>query len=309
LPPAASSAPPVDVTNDIASVPPGTAQSSTSDIGEDGDFASENIALLFGCITAVADADFPLAQKICGQAIVLNPENPAPYKLRGTSYLFENQYEQARSDFADAVRLDPTDAESHAGYAVALRGEGKYRDSIAHISLAIQLAPNDARMWTARCWTRGIFARDLRSGLSDCNTSLRLEPGEADALGARGFIYLRLGKLNLAVSDFDTAIRKQPDLILAFYGRGVARLRGGDRKGGETDIARARATDPKVDEIFAWNPLIRAHCQTGGRPGRGSRCTLPKAPAQGSSLPGKTAQSALVSMPSVVRALAALQMR
>jgi tetratricopeptide (TPR) repeat protein len=301
--------PPAPAANDLASVPPGMAQSSTPDIGENGDYADENIALLFLCMTALADGKLSEAQKACGQSIALNPDNPAPYKLRGTVYLFESQYEQARADFAEAVRLDPTDPESHAGYSVALRSEGKYRNSIAQISIAIQLAPNDPRMWTARCWTRGIFARELRNGLSDCNEALRFVPGDADTLGARGFIYLRTGRLTLAVSDFDVAIRKHPDLILAFYGRGIARLKRGNWKGAATDISRARAADPKVDEIFAWSPLIPAHCPKGVDRGRSPRCVPQKAPAQSSSLSGKTAQAALISMPSVVRTLATLQIQ
>jgi tetratricopeptide (TPR) repeat protein len=231
-------------------------------------------------MSALADGNFRDAQKACGRAIKLDRWNPAPYKLRGASYLFEKRYEQARVDFAEATRLDPTDAENHAGYAEAFRGQGKYRDAIAQFSAAIVLAPNDPRMWNARCWTRGAFARELPAGLSDCNRALRLAPEQADVLDSRGLIYLRMGKLDDAARDFSAALRRRPSLATALYGRGVARLKRGDVKGAQADVLGARVADPNVDDNFFWSPLLSLHCLTGIVRDHGWKCRPPKAPAR-----------------------------
>ena len=179
-----------------ASIPPALPGSPARELDGNSGTSSEGLALLLWCMSALADGNFRDAQKACSRAIKLDRWNPAPYKLRGASYLFQKRFEQARVDFAYAVRLDPSDSENHAGYAEALRGQGKYREAIAQFSAAIRLAPNDPRMWNARCWTRGAFARRLPEGLADCNTALRLAPGQPDILDSRGLVYLRMGRLD-----------------------------------------------------------------------------------------------------------------
>jgi len=261
-----------------ASVPPGITISPSRELGEDRAGSTEQLGLLLWCMSALADGNFRDAQKACGRAVKLDRWNPAPYKLRGASYLFEKRYEQARNDFAAATRLDPTDPENHAGYAEALRGQGKYRAAIAQFSTAIRLAPNDPRMWNARCWTRGAFARELREGLADCNKALRLAPGQPDILDSRGLVYLRLGKLDNAMHDFGAALRKRPNLATALYGRGIARVKRGDWKGAQADVLRARATDPNVDDIFFWSPLLSQRCLTGIVSDHGWKCRPAKAP-------------------------------
>ena len=247
----------------FASISPGSAGLPTVIPGENDDFANENLALIFWCTSAVANGNFPDAENACGRAIDFNPENPAPYKLRGTAYLFERRYCDASLDFSRAAKLDPDDPENHGRYAEALRGLGNYRDATKELSVALKLAPNDARMWNARCWTRGIFARGLQAGLSDCNTALRLEANDPDVLSARGFIYLRMGKLGAALHDFGAALHEQPDLALAFYGRGIARLKRGEWKRGRGDVLHARAIDPAIDRLFVWRPLLSKRSLAG----------------------------------------------
>lgn len=234
------------------------------------------LALVLGCMISLGNGDLGDVQKQCTAAIKLDDRDPAPRKLRGASYLFQKRFEQARLDFQEASRLDPTDAENHAGYGEALRGQGKYVQAISQFDIAIRLASSDPRMWNARCWTRGAFGRDLSRGLADCNAALRLAPGHADILDSRGLINLRLGKLKFAERDFNASLRKRPDLATALYGRGIAKLRRGDARGAQKDILAARVIDQNVDDIFFWQPLISQKCLTGIVQDHGWRCRPPK---------------------------------
>ena len=45
--------------------------------------------------------------------------------------------------------------------------------------------------------------RDLPQALADCDESLRLGPGNANTLDSRGFVYLRLDRLNEAIAEYD----------------------------------------------------------------------------------------------------------
>lgn len=226
---------------------------------DESDFANENLSLLFWCTSAVAKGDTFEAQRICGEAIAFDPENPAPYKLRGASYLAGRRYGEAHADFAKAIELESTDAESHLGYAEALSGEGDYQGAIIEFSTTIALSPGDPRPWAARCWTHGLFVRKLRAGLTDCETARRLAPFDPDVLASRGLIYLRTGELGNAIKDFNSVLALVPDFATARYARGAARLRGGDRTGAQQDIICARAADSSVDTIFSQKPLIPPH--------------------------------------------------
>jgi tetratricopeptide (TPR) repeat protein len=91
---------------------------------------------------------------------------------------------------------------------------------------------------------------DLQAALADCNQAVRLAPNAA-AYDSRGVTFLKLGKWQAAISDFDSALRLDPKLASSLYGRGFAELKRGDRTGGNSDIAAAKALDRNILEYFA----------------------------------------------------------
>jgi tetratricopeptide (TPR) repeat protein len=50
-----------------------------------------------------------------------------------------------------------------------------------------------------------------------------------------------MGEYDAAITDYDAALRLDPKLPTALYGRGLAKLRKGDVAGGHADIAAAQA--------------------------------------------------------------------
>jgi len=51
---------------------------------------------------------------------------------------------------------------------------------------------------------------------------------------------------NLAVQDYDQALKLEPGLAAALYGRGVAKDQMGDKVGADEDISAARKIDPDI---------------------------------------------------------------
>jgi tetratricopeptide (TPR) repeat protein len=64
-------------------------------------------------------------------------------------------------------------------------------------------------------------------------------------------VYLRLGRIDRAIADYDAALGLEPRDPYALYGRGIARRRRGDAARAGADIAAARAILPDVAEAFA----------------------------------------------------------
>ena len=72
-----------------------------------------------------------------------------------------------------------------------------------------------------------------------------LEGREAGTFGHDGST-----RADAAIDDFSSALRFDPKLASALYGRGLARLRNGDKAGGDADISAARTIQAGLDDDF-----------------------------------------------------------
>ena len=91
---------------------------------------------------------------------------------------------------------------------------------------------------------------DMSKALQDCNSALRLRPAYGDALDSRGLINLKQCKNADALSDYDSAVKYNPRQASSLFGRGIAKLRTGDRNGGNDDIVTAKGITSSIAEEF-----------------------------------------------------------
>ena len=78
------------------------------------------------------------------------------------------------------------------------------------------------------CFNRGnIFhnQKDYQSAISEYNEAIRLNPDFSEAYSSRGIVKAKIGQHSEALSDFDTAIRLNPDFSKAYSNRGFLRAR------------------------------------------------------------------------------------
>ena len=80
---------------------------------------------------------------------------------------------------------------------------------------------------------------------------MALAPDEFAYIDSRAFVRFRLGDLDKALADLNTALILDPDAAEPRYMRGVIkqRLRPGNE--GEADLAVARRHRPGIDEEYA----------------------------------------------------------
>ena len=119
----------------------------------------------------------------------------------------------------------------------------------------------------ARCSLRAAANRDLREALTDCNDALNVRQYAPERTGtlirdsqvaenpeildSRGLVYMRLGSLNDAIHDYDSALRINPKMATSLYGRGLAELRLGEKAQGQNDLAAAEKLDKGIVQAFA----------------------------------------------------------
>src|SRR5258708_30227796 len=104
----------------------------------------------------------------------------------------------------------------HNGERVAtvVRGDQLRVDRIARTRYFVRSSGNQG--WVHR---RDVVAFD--AALDHFTASIERSPNAADC-NARGMVLLEQGSVDLALHDFDAAIRLDPNLATAYNGRGVA---------------------------------------------------------------------------------------
>lgn len=60
-----------------------------------------------------------------------------------------------------------------------------------------------------------------------------------------------MGQFDSAIDDYDSALRSDPKLASALYGRGVAKLKKGNKTGSDADISAAKTIQARIGDQFA----------------------------------------------------------
>jgi tetratricopeptide (TPR) repeat protein len=198
-----------------------------------------------------AKGDYDRAIADYDQAIALDAKNAAAYNNRGLAYRAKDDYDHAIADYDQAIALDPKYAAAYNNRGRAYDAKDDYDRAIADYDQAIALDPKYATAYNNRCWLRATANRDLTLALSDCDAAMRLAPDDADSIDSRGFVYLRLNRLDEAIADYDAALKLNSRIAASLYGRGIAKQKKGDQAGGDADIAAAKAINATIADEFA----------------------------------------------------------
>jgi tetratricopeptide (TPR) repeat protein len=160
--------------------------------------------------------------------------------MRGLYYTRQGQSDLALGDFTEVIRQEPNRMAGYFSRAKLYEDADQYDKAIADLNAAVRLEPT-AQTYGARCAVLA-YASQLTAALNDCQKALTDAPGDVDALSMRGLIYYSLGQQTKAAEDFERALELNPDTKLAYYGRGILKLKHGDRTG-EDDITEAIQLD------------------------------------------------------------------
>ncbi len=157
----------------------------------------------------------------------------------------------ALSDIDGAMDTGPDKAALLRLKATVLEEAKRLPEALAALDKAIALAPGTPDILNERCWMKATNNTQLDTALRDCTKAIEQMDEPAAALDSRGFVYLRMGRFEDAISDFDAALTRNPELGPTLFVRGIARLRKGDKTGGDADLANARRMVPDIDKTYA----------------------------------------------------------
>jgi tetratricopeptide (TPR) repeat protein len=172
------------------------------------------------------------------------------YKNRGNAYDDKGEYARAIEDYDAAVRINPSDADAFNSRGTTYAALGRYERAVMDFDEAIKLNSASPLAFSNRCFARAVLDL-LEQALADCNEALRLKPNNAGAIGSRAFVHLKLLRYELAIADYNLKLRTSPDDPYALFGRGVAKYRKGDLRGGDSDIVAAQALKSDISDHMA----------------------------------------------------------
>ena len=184
------------------------------------------------------------------QALKVDPQDPDYLNSRAQAYEAKNELDKALADYNQSLKLNPKSIYVYNNRGAAYQRKGDYARAAADYGEVTRLQPNNIDAWSARCWVRAMSPGQAQQALADCEQALKIKAGVPDVLDTRGFVYLKLNQFDNAIKDYDAALKGDPRLAGSLYGRGIAKLRKGDRNGGSSDISAARQIRADIADEF-----------------------------------------------------------
>jgi tetratricopeptide (TPR) repeat protein len=140
-------------------------------------------------------------------------------------------------------------AEVFATRAFAYLKVKKYEQAISDYNNAIALSPDNTHLYASRsvAFTK---TKEWDRALDDVQHAMKLDPSNAALYKLRGLCYEQAGETAKAAADMDTAAKMKPSLN-AFRLRGAARLQAKDFEGALEDFEYLLAVNPNDKEAKA----------------------------------------------------------
>ncbi len=211
--------------------------------------AAEHVAALIARARGHhAKGDYDSAREDSSEAIRLDPQNAEAFEVRGDAWVGAKRYESAIDDYDAAVRLKPDVARLFARRAVAFGLMRQFRLAVRDYTEAVRLEHSTA-MLTDRA---GAYKKVRRFDLAidDESEAIRLDPNSAELYDNRGQTYARNNAYDRAIADYNEAIRLKP--TASFYlNRGTSYQLKGDLDLAIADYEKAIALDDKL--ALAYN--------------------------------------------------------
>jgi len=183
------------------------------------------------------------------QALKLKPDYLEALLARARVELLQKDTDAARGDLDAADHTSPESSDMRLGLSMLYLSAQLPEQAVHQLDLWISTHGVDAKLPTAlnqRCWTRVVWNHELDKAEADCRRALRLTADDPKALDSLGWVQLRQSRFDRSIQQFDAALKKEPKLASSLYGRGIDKLRMGNKAGGEADMAAASTLRPDI---------------------------------------------------------------
>lgn len=191
----------------------------------------------------------------------INPAYSLAYISLGELYLYggysgysaKTSIDKASVLFDKALKLDPANAAALSGKASVYKRERRYKEALSFYNRAIDADKKNPYNYIDRSSVRKML-NDTIGALKDLNTAAAIIPDYYWIYIDRGVLYLERGQDDLALNDFNEAIRIDPSNFTAFAYKGGI-LYNKTKKIDEAVKTYSRLVSLNPEYYFAYSPL------------------------------------------------------
>jgi tetratricopeptide (TPR) repeat protein len=168
----------------------------------------------------------------------------ASYYNRGLSYYYMSDYENAKKDFDESIRLNPKYDKAYYLRAEMNYYQNKFEEALNDIEHVIKINPNFMIDRRINLWTL-----DDTKNKSSLN-HLSFSSNNSNIYSFRGIINFQLYKYDEMVRDFDYVLKIDPKNPYSYYDRGMANYYNNNIKNAINDFYTAIKLDPNFSDAY-----------------------------------------------------------
>jgi tetratricopeptide (TPR) repeat protein len=170
------------------------------------------------------------------QAIKINPNYADAYTGRGLAYRSLQDYQKAILDCTQAIKINPNYADAYRDRGSVFVLLKNYQKGMNDLNQAIKINPNDGLAYFYRSNARAALG-DFQGFTEDADKSINIKTKTTHNLS--GEINFRMGRYEVAITEYNQAIEIDPNYAEAYYNRGQSSEKLGDYKGAVADYNQA----------------------------------------------------------------------
>ena len=178
------------------------------------------------------------------EAIKLDPKDKDVYYNRGVAKNKLGNYTEAILDYNEVIKLDPKDKDAHYNKGNANINLGNYEDAILDYDQAIKLDPK----YKDAYYNRGVAKSNLgnnNEAILDYDEVIKLDPKDKDAYYNKGVEKGNLGYYEDAILNYDEVLRLDSNYKSAYNNRGIAKSNLGNNNEAILDYDKAINLNPE----------------------------------------------------------------
>jgi tetratricopeptide (TPR) repeat protein len=214
-------------------------------------------AYLEAAETYISVGLFNKARPYIDQAIGISPESPLPYYMRAVVELDEGELDKALVDASQSNQMDITYLPSYRLLGEIYQKMDQPENSIAPLERYTEYVLDEYRPYI---WLGLAYARNgsFQDAVNAFTKALNLEDALYEANLGRAQAYLDLNQLELAIADFETAIRISPKTFESHVGLSKALYTQEKFADAYREISITDAYDETPEQraqVFYWRAL------------------------------------------------------
>ncbi len=192
----------------------------------------------------VKRGEYKRAIEFCSRAIALDPQYGSSYGNRALAYAWSNDYERAKRDYDQAVKLgarpiQPMRRQQLLSGLMTDEAASTDPEEAWHLFAGVSgLEPQSAASYRGRGDIR-VKIGDVTGGIADYTKALALME-ESTTYTSRGNAYVRQSDWPAALADLTKAVELSPATATGYQNRAVVHFRTGDYESAWADIERCR---------------------------------------------------------------------